>query len=96
MLETALKTKCINIDMPYVNGTVEVDDFIVAIGKCKSNSVYHVVKVKRVVPSHGGRVNRYYLDVVNSDLLTALRRESCQRLIPMKWRPRKKKKNDTI
>ena len=84
-----LKTKSIYIDGASWQEAPKVDDFIVAIGKTKSNSVYHIFKVKSSKPR--GRMVRYYLEVLNSDLQTLTQREKNQKVIPMKWYSRKKK-----
>lgn len=83
------KKKSLYIDMPNWDNGLRVDDFLVAIGQKKSNSVYHVAEIKRTVPR--GRMTRYYIQVYNTDLLTALKRDSEQRLITLYWYIRKKK-----
>lgn len=80
------KLKSLWIDMPSWQ-TCMVDDFIVAVSDLKSNSVYHVAKVERIVlrPHESGRVLRHHIKVYKSDLITCLRREQNQQLITMKW-----------
>lgn len=85
-------TQSLYIDMPSWSDGVNVDDFIVAVGKKQSNSVYHVAKIKSIVPRKEGRVKRYYMRVYKSDLLTAIRRDDDQKLITITWYPRGKKK----
>jgi len=75
----------------YIDGDLELnifpDDFIVAIGKTKSNSVYHVVESVR--KENGNRV-RYNLKVMKSDLQTLIKRSYLQLVIPIQWYSRKK------
>lgn len=79
--------------MHRFDGVIKADDFIVAVGVKKSNSVYHVVRVKRTVPIRKGIGNRFHMEVINTDLCTALRRDKAtQRLIAMQWYKRKKYK----
>lgn len=85
------KLKSLYIDMPQWKIGVIVDDFLVAIGKTKSNSVYHVAKVKRIVDKPEKKLIRYYLSVYKSELTTALRRDKTQHLIPIQWYNRNKK-----
>lgn len=85
------KLKSLYIDMPNWVAGVKVDDFLVAIGKTKSNSVYHVAKVKSIRPNEQKRIVRYYLSVYKSELTTALRRDKTQHLIPITWYSRNKK-----
>ncbi|PKP11940.1 MAG: hypothetical protein CVU09_00130 [Bacteroidetes bacterium HGW-Bacteroidetes-4] len=61
---------------------IKTDDFIVAIGKTKSNSVYHVVESKKKERVNGFR---YYVKVLASDLITCMKRDSYQALIPIQW-----------
>ncbi len=79
------KFKKLQIDSPNwgVKEPIKVDDFLVAIGKNKSNSVYHVAEVTRTQTR--GRTIRQHLKVLKSDLTTALQREPDQTLIPFKW-----------
>lgn len=69
---------------------IEPDDFIVAEGKLKSNSVYHVVE-SRCKANKAFDLFRWHVKVLKSDLLTALRRDPSQRIIPIVWLPRNKK-----
>ena len=85
------KSKSLYVDMPQWKIGIMVDDFLVAIGKNKSNSVYHVAKIKRVVDKPEKRIIRYYLSVYKSELTTALRRDKTQKLIPIYWYSRNKK-----
>lgn len=77
------------MDAPRWVPDVKVDDFIIAIGKNKSNSVYHIAEVRIKI---NGRTKRAYLKCYRSDLITALKRESNQSLIPMVWYKRNKTK----
>ena len=83
------KPKKLYIDGPTWQKAPKVDDFLVAVGKKKSNSVYHIAEVKP------GRVQdrkaRYYLNVYKTDLITALRRGPDQALIAVTWYSRNKK-----
>lgn len=76
------------IDSPRWNPDIKVDDFIITIGVSKSNSVYHVAKVKS---EDKGRTKRHHVKCYRSDLITALKRGSDQELIPMTWYKRNKK-----
>lgn len=79
------------IDCPAWERPIKVDDFAVAVGKLKSNSVYHVAKV-RSAPNLKKRIVRYHIECYKSDLLTCLKRDSDQGLIIVKWYSRDKKK----
>lgn len=81
------EVKKLYVDMPSW-GSINVDDFVVTIGKNKSNSVYHVVEVNSK-PRKNKRITRHYLKVYKSDLITCLRRDLEQKLIPMVWYSRK-------
>ena len=83
--------KSLYIDAPTWEEGVKPDDFLVAIGKKQSNSVYHVAEV-RPKPRDNMRMIRYYLKVFKSDLPTAIKRDSDQSIIPIHWYPRSKKK----
>ena len=83
--------KSLYVDMPNWNQGIAVDDFIIAIGNTKSNSVYHVFEVN-ARPRRDKRITRYNLKVLKSDLLTALKRDINQKLIPMQWYKRNKSK----
>lgn len=76
--------------MPTWDIAVKPDDFLVAIGKKQSNSVYHVAE-SRSVPRKDKRIIRYYLKVFKSDLTIALQRDLDQKLITIYWYPRTKK-----
>lgn len=86
------KQKSLYFDSPSWE-SVKVDDFLVAIGKTKSNSVYHIAEL-RSKPIPEKRMTRHYLKVFKSDLITALRRDQDQRLIPMFWYSRNKKNTE--
>lgn len=64
---------------------VKVDDFIVAIGVKKSNSIYHVAEVKARPHPKLNKMTRYHMKVFKSDLMTALKRDEDQKLIPVEW-----------
>jgi hypothetical protein len=83
--------KSLYIDMPSWDEGVEVDDFLIAIGKKQSNSVYHVAEVK-CSPRKDKRITRYNMKVYKSDLITMLKRDEDQRLITLVWYSRDKKK----
>ncbi len=85
------KTVSLYIDCPRGGPAVKIDDFLVAIGKKQSNSVYHVASV-RGVAREGKRVTRYHMQVYHSDLITMLRRDPEQSLITLVWYNRNKKK----
>ncbi len=78
------------IDCPSWQPPVKVDDFIIAVGKLKSNSVYHVFEVKSSTRSDK-RIVRYNMKVFKSDLITCLKRDETQSLITLKWYSRDKK-----
>ena len=82
--------KSLYIDLPSWRDPVQVDDFLVAIGKKQSNSVYHVAEVRPPIPKHNGKMNRYHMKVYKSDLVTALKRDDDQQLITLYWYPRGK------
>lgn len=84
------KLKSIYIDCAAWDLPVNVDDFLVAIGVNKSNSVYHVAEVKAVEKPEF-RLIRYYCKVLNSDLITALKRGENQRVITLYWYKRESK-----
>lgn len=86
-----MKTKSLYIDCPRWNDPVKPDDFLVAIGKNKSNSVYHVVESRK--GREKNRMIRYYLKVINVELIIALSREEDQALIPVYWYTRNKNSN---
>lgn len=84
------KIKSLYIDCRY-DDIIKADDFIVTIGKRKSNSVYHVARIKSRKYIFPDKV-RYYMEVLVSDLITCLGRDRDQALIPMVWYSRDKKK----
>ena len=84
------KVKKLYVDSPSWAPIIIPDDFIVAVGKTKSNSVYHIVD-SIAKPTKKKRITRYHLKVLKSDLITALRRDAGQQLIPMQWYNRDKK-----
>lgn len=84
------KPRKLYIDMHSCEQEVKVDDFLVAIGKKKSNSVYHIAEIRSIVPQKNG-FNRYYITVFKTELATALKRDSSQNIIPISWNPRNKK-----
>lgn len=84
--------KKLYIDMPAWDEPVRVDDFMVAIGKRQSNSVYHIAEVTPGKPRKDKRLVRYYLKVYKSDLITALKRGPKQKLIKIYWYSRDKKR----
>lgn len=81
------KLKSLYIDKPAWEPPVQPDDFLVAIGKKQSNSVYHVSSVKPT-PHKDVRLIRYHMKVYMSDLMTALQRDKTQQLITLYWYPR--------
>jgi acyl-ACP thioesterase len=78
------KLKSLYIDRPTGLPEVCVDDFLVTIGAKKSNSVYHVAEVK-AKPRPNPRITRYYVKVLDTDLMTALNRDFRQQLITLYW-----------
>ena len=84
--------KSLYFDMHISDTPIEEDDFLVAIGKKQSNSVYHVAQVRHGNLVRNGIARRYYLKVYKSDLPTALRRDPEQRLLTIQWYSRDKKK----
>ncbi len=87
------RTVSLYIDCPKGGPAVKVDDFLIAIGKKQSNSVYHVAEVKaRTSPKP--RMTRYHMQVYHSDLITMLRRDPEQDFITLTWYSRNKKKKD--
>lgn len=84
------KPKSLYIDVPSWHPPIKVDDFLIAVGKLKTNSVYHVYTVKsKVRPDK--RIIRYYVKVFKSDLITCLKREETQDIITIQWYSRDKK-----
>jgi len=86
------KTVSLYVDMPIWANNLKVDDFVVTVGKTKSNSVYHVAEV-RIKASPKTRMKRIYFKSYRSDLLTACKRDKEQSLVVMTWYSRNKKKN---
>ena len=86
------KTVKLYIDMADWDPAVRVDDFVVTEGKAtKSNSVYHVAKV-REVPHKNRRAIRYHVECYKSDLLTCCRRDkNYQQVVSVVWYSRNKK-----
>ena len=82
-----------NLKKLYVDGDfnlkINTDDFLIAIGKRQSNSVYHVYESKKVVRKNGIRFN---VKVFKSDLITCLQRNKSQNIITLAWYKRDKKK----
>lgn len=64
---------------------INTDDFIVAVGKKRSNSVYHVVESRKEERPNGFR---FYVKVLKTDLITCLKRELCQSIFPVVWHSR--------
>jgi len=79
------------IDCAAWQSPIQVDDFIISVGKTKSNSVYHVANVTAKPSPKHRRLIRYNLKCYKSNLLTACSRDNDQRLIPVKWYNRDKK-----
>lgn len=78
------------IDTPIWVDPINVDDFIITIGQKKSNSVYHDAETRRKKFVEK-RFARNYVKVYRSDLITALKREQGQKLIPIQWKKRNNK-----
>ena len=78
------KLKSLYLEQPSWYPPVKADDFLVAIGKTKSNSVYHVYSVSEG-KTKKPRMKKYNMKVFVSDLITALRREPDQALISFYW-----------
>lgn len=87
------KTVKLYVDMASWDAPIEVDDFIVTEGKAtKSNSVYHVAKV-RAAPIKNKRAVRYHVECYRSDLMTCCSRDKDnQKVISVVWYNRNKKK----
>ena len=85
------KTVKLYVDSPSWDPAIKIDDFLIAVGKIKSNSVYHVYTV-RAVPRLSGRIVRYHVECFKSDLMTCLKRGSDQQLCIVTWYDRNKKK----
>lgn len=85
------KLRSFYIDCASWVPVVNVDDFVVAVGFKKSNSVYHVFSVKST-NNLNKRLIRYHVKVFKSDLLTMLKRDKeTQKIIPITWYKRNKK-----
>jgi hypothetical protein len=67
----------------YDGTKLNVDDFIVMVGKKQSNSIYHIHSVKSSSIDKNLVRNRVLVYV--SDLLSLIRRDSTQRLIVASW-----------
>ncbi len=91
VLEKIDKLVSLYIDIPVWNLNVRVDDFLVAVSKIKSNSVYHVAEVK-VRLNVEKRIKRNYVKCYRSNLITMLKRDPEQKLIIVVWYSRDKKK----
>lgn len=87
------KLRKLYIDIPSWEKGVAIDDFLVAIGKNKSNSVYHIAEITRIIDRKKDRMKRYHIKVYKTDLIMALRRDQDQQLIIIKWYSRNKKNN---
>ena len=61
------------------------DDFLVTIGKRKSNSVYHISEVKIRPHKNLVGVLRHDITCYKSNLVVALQRDPSQNLIPAQW-----------
>ncbi len=81
--------------MPAWETPLKVDDFVVTQGAAtKSNSVYHIAKV-RAVPIKNKRAIRYHVECYRSDLMTCCRRDKdTQNIVAIEWYNRNKKKKD--
>lgn len=90
MKDSEDRLRSLYIDIPSWQTGVEIDDFLVAIGKKQSNSVYHIAQVK-ATPRKNLRMIRYHLKVFKSDLITALQRDPDQIIMPIYWYSRNKK-----
>ena len=78
------RVKSLYVDRPTGASEICVDDFLVTIGQKQSNSVYHIVECKSK-PRPNPRMTRYYVKVMDSDLMTALKRDNSQQLITLHW-----------
>lgn len=87
------KTISLYVDVPFGWRGVEVDDFIVTIGKKgHTNSVYHISESKK---RYRGRTVRYYVKCFKSDLMTCCKRDKAkQKVIDIVWYPRNKKNEE--
>lgn len=86
------KTRKLWIDMPVNESAPRPDDFVVAMSRVKSNSVYLVASARQVlrkVPCLTKR--RIAMEVYVVDLATLLRRDADQRIFTMYWYPRTKR-----
>lgn len=78
------KLKSLFVDMDSRARPIQSDDFLVAIGKKQSNTVYHVFS-STLKPSKYPGATRYQVKVYKSDLITLLKREKSQVLHPFQW-----------
>lgn len=85
------KERKLYFDQASFYPAVKADDFLIAVGKKQSNSVYHVLESNPKPSLKHKRMTRYHLKVLKSDLITALKRDDSQLLFPMQWNNRKKK-----
>lgn len=87
------RLRSIYVDVPFNGGAINVDDFVVTVGKNgHTNSVYHVAEVK-VKHYPKKRMYRHYLKVYKSDLITLCRRDKeLQNVMCMSWYKREKKR----
>lgn len=86
------KTVKLYVDMPAWETPLKIDDFIVTQGPAtKSNSVYHIAKV-RAVSIKNKRAIRYHVECYRSDLITCCKRDDDQAVIAIEWYNRNKKK----
>lgn len=83
VVEDNLQYKSLRIDYPSWQPEIQVDDFLVSIGKTKSNSIYHVAGTTKI--TRRGRIVRQHMKVVKSDLVTMVRRDNEQKVIPFTW-----------
>ncbi len=90
------RTRKFYVDMHQCDEPVKPDDFLVAIGKRQTNSVYHVAEVISSRPlKKEPHIIRHTIITYKSDLPTALKRDPEQGLIPIQWYSREKKKPST-
>lgn len=83
-------TKSLYIDISFNKFELLADDFLVAIGKTKTNSVYHVLEITSI-KQRNRHMKRVYFKCLKTDLLTALKRDPEQALTPFQWYKREKK-----
>ncbi|WP_341215755.1 hypothetical protein [uncultured Wocania sp.] len=75
MIKIEDKTVKLYVDCPSWKAPIKVDDFLIYVGKTKSNSVYHVAKVK-YNPKPEKRIFRYHVEVYKSNLITPMYKKS--------------------